>query len=125
MVGVLGEGMSVSGRKGKNAVVGVDYAELSARVARQASVTGGMNVAGTHTLAGLESRRDRHVTDCRYAFRNQGCRLLNSERWPGNAIAWSGLAVFELFGRDEACLRQQHKKRRKLSLGIAHAQVVR
>src|SRR6266851_1697674 len=123
MLRLLAEVVSVGVRKDKYAVVAVDDAELSARVAREARMTHGMNVARTHALARLEARRNRHVTAGRHTFRNQRRRLLNSERRGGNAIARSRLAGFELFGRDEACLRQQHKKRRKLPLGVTHAQV--
>src|SRR6266571_1400621 len=122
MLRLLAEVVSVGVRKDKYAVVAVDDAELSARVAREARMTHGMNVARTHALARLEARRNRHVTACRHTFRDQCCRFLSGQRGNCNGGARRKFASFDLSGRDEASLRQQHKESLELPLVVAHAQ---
>src|SRR5260370_18795448 len=83
-----------------------------------------MDVARTHARASSKARGRGYMRGCGRALRNKQVRLLNGECWNRNGCAWSRLAGIELLGRDEAALRQQHKKRRKLPLVVAHAQVV-
>ena len=53
--------MGVGVGKNVNTVIPIDRAEFSASVTREPCMTGGIDVAGTHALTGLESRGHLHI----------------------------------------------------------------
>src|SRR5712692_11864815 len=104
MLRLLAHEMRVGIRKDIDAVVEVNGADFSARIARKARMADRIDGAGAHLLARLKARSYRHLATGGRTLCNQqaGSFHCQSGRCLGRARRWS--AALQLFARYEMML---------------------
>ena len=103
--------MGVSVGEDKDAMVTLDDAEFSARVARQSRVANRMHIACAYALSKLEAHGYRDVSTCGHALGDQHGSFLGREYGHSLARARRGSAALEFRARKEAVLDQHLKER--------------
>src|SRR4029077_19078559 len=107
-----------------HAAVAHDGALFTARIAWQARVAHGVEVARAHALALVELRRHRHLA-CRGAARGDPRRdLLSAQHVATLGIAPLGDPGFQLGAGHHAALDQQFRQARQPALVVTHPQIV-
>ena len=94
-----GEYTQLTGRAGRRGIDDVGYAVVLWSPFVPFDQVASLAGARTYALTRLEPRGYRHVTVCRYAFRNQRDGFVRSERRNRNGGSWGRCTAFELSGR--------------------------
>src|ERR1700688_2673142 len=125
MLRFLAQKMCVGVGEYVSTVVQMNRAGLTTCVARQARVTGGVNVARSYVLAHFEARRSGNVAAGWTAAAKHGGNFVSDQRRSSfrGTRSWFGTIDFGL--RHQSGLDQQLFQTLRPFLVVAHAQVIR